>query len=322
LRDQTIVIDVWKILIYYAKCICQQMSVKLSEDDRLINAFLDSSSENGNIIHIEKKRHVVTKGLLYMTSGVFFVLLSWSIIAWLHNEFVTNSLIQFPTVIHTFGRLLDLLMGKNMFGETLFYHVYASLRRWLIGYGIAVIIGLTTGLILGYSSRLYQAGMVPVCILQMIPGLAWIPIAMLIFGLGDLSAIFIIGMTAIAPIILNVSTGIRQVPPVNVRVARMVGSSNLSLFFKVLLPYAVLDINNGLRIGMANAWRVLIAAEMVVGVAVGLGYSISQATYTIDYLTAFSCIIVICFIGLFVEKIFFAEIEKFARHRMGMEKEL
>jgi ABC-type nitrate/sulfonate/bicarbonate transport system permease component len=70
---------------------------------------------------------------------------------------------------------------------------------------------------------------------------------------------------------------------------------------------------------MANAWRMLIAAEMVVGVAVGLGYTISQSVYMIDYVTSFVCIILICIVGLFIDKVVFARIEEYAKKRLGTE---
>ena len=113
--------------------------------------------------------------------------------------------------------------------------------------------------------------MIPVYIMQMIPGLAWVPIAMLIFGLGETSTVFIILVTALPPIVINTAGGMRQVPPIYTRVARMSGRDSWALFSKVLLPGAALSIINGMRVGLANGWRVLIAAEMVVGVSVDWG---------------------------------------------------
>lgn len=291
-----------------------------SREDRILSSLLESRASNEYVIDVPKDRaYTWITNVVTFLIGILIVLLIWQGFSVLYNEYIGNSLISFPTPLEAFDRLFELLSGSNMFGLTIYDHVFASLKRWTIGYVISAVIGVLTGLILGYSPKLYSVGIIPVHILQMIPGLAWIPIAMLIFGLGDESAIFIIAMTAMAPIIINVSSGIRKAPPVIMRVANMVGSSRLSIFSNILIPYASLDIINGLRIGLANGWRVLIAAEMVVGVAVGLGFSISQATYVVDYVSAFVCIMVICAIGLFVEKVVFVSIEKYIRRRLGLE---
>ena len=172
---------------------------------------------------------------------------------------------------------------------------------------------------MGRSDRIYRLGTVPINILQMIPGLAWYPVCILLFGLGETSALFIISVAAISPIAISISAGLRRVPKVNLRVAQMCGKSRADTFLEVLLPFAAIDFINGIRIGMANAWRMLISAEMVVGVAVGLGYAIQIETAYLDYVTAFACIVLICIIGLIVDKLVLANIESYASRRLGME---
>ena len=136
---------------------------------------------------------------------------------------------------------------------------------------------------------------------------------------GETSALFIIAITAISPIALSISAGLRRVPAVNLRVAEMCGKSRSEVFSEVLIPFAALDFINGIRIGMANAWRMLISAEMVVGVAVGLGFAIQIETSYLDYVTAFACILLICIIGLVIDKLVLANIESYASKRLGME---
>ena len=126
-------------------------------------------------------------------------------------------------------------------------------------------------------------------------------------------------MTVISPIAFSISAGMRRVPEVNMRVARMSGKTTWDILLEVLIPFSVMDIIGGFRIGMANSWRMLIAAEMVVGVAVGLGYSINQTANMTNYPASFAGIIVICIVGLVIDKLIFANIEKMARNRMGME---
>jgi len=260
----------------------------------------------------------IAKGTIVFIIGISIIFAIWFALAWYYNSFQRHAL-AFPEPVETLKLMWSYLTGENMLRFSVYAHMSASVQRWVIGYVIAALIGIFIGMALGSSDRVYDVGMVPVNILQMIPGLAWIPVAFLLFGLGNNTAIFIIAMSAISPIAINVAAGIRRVPRVNIRAAQMVGLSKLQMFDRVLLPYAAVDIITGLRIGMANAWRMLIAAEMVVGVAMGLGYTISQSVYMLDYVTSFVCIIIICMIGLFIDKVVFARIERYAKERLGTE---
>jgi len=163
--------------------------------------------------------------------------------------------------------------------------------------------------------------MTPMTVLQLIPGLAWIPIALLLFGLGETSTIFMIFMTVLPAVAISTAAGIREAPPVYRRAASILGTSSVGMFFRVLLPAASLQMLNGLRIGLANGWRVLIAAEMIVGVGLGLGYVLVQARWTLDFEAAFVSILVICAIGLLIEKVLFSAAERRLRDRLGLEVE-
>ncbi len=218
---------------------------------------------------------------------------------------------EFPTPADCLARLLALLRGETLYGYSLRQHVLSSfLRRWLAGYALAVGFGLGLGLVVGVSRRLRDLVMPLAYMIQLIPGLAWIPIALLLFGIGNTATVFMIFVTALAPIIINTSGGLQAVPGIYLRAARMMGASWPRTFFQVMLPAAHPEVVNGLRIGFANGWRVLIAAEMIVGVGLGLGYTIIQARWSLDFEAAFVCIVLICAIGLLFEKVVFAAIER------------
>ena len=161
--------------------------------------------------------------------------------------------------------------------------------------------------------------MVPVSVYQMIPGLAWLPVAILLVGLGDDAAVFIIFAVSSMVITIGVSSGIRMVPEVMVNAAKMSGASGLTVFTRVLVPQAACSIINALRLGMSSAWRVLVAAEMIVGTGVGVGYSIQLTRDLLDYVGAFACITVICLLGLLIDRVILASIERWMRHRLGLE---
>ena len=120
-------------------------------------------------------------------------------------------------------------------------------------------------------------------------------------------------------ITIGVSSGIRMVPEVLVNAAKMTGANGAVIFCRVLAPQAAASIVNALRLGMSSAWRVLIAAEMVVGTGIGIGYSIELTRDLIDYVGAFACITIICLMGLLIDRVILASIERWMLHRLGME---
>ncbi len=265
-----------------------------------------------------QKKRILAKDALNAAIGIMAIVLIWWLLA---ETMMALRGAAFPTPWQTFSSLWGALGGADVNGHSIYGHTQSSLLRWGLGYVLAATVGILLGMAFGTMPRLHEVGMVAVYVLQMIPGLAWIPIAMLLFGLGEAATVFIIAVTAFPPIVINTAGGIRQVPPVHKRVALMSGKSDADVFRHVLLPGAALSIINGMRVGLANGWRVLIAAEMVVGVAVGLGYSIYQSRYNLDFTAAFVSIMVICIIGLTIEKVLFASLEGTVRHRLGLEEE-
>lgn len=255
---------------------------------------------------------------LRLFAGLLLGLGIWQVMALYMNS--NGSTLGFPYPLQTFERLGEYFFtGRSLYGHSIFEHILASIRRLLIAFGLASATGIVLGSILGYFNRIYQIGMVPVAVYQMIPGLAWLPVAILLFGLGDASAMFIIFAVSSMVITIGVSSGIRMVPDVLVNAAKMSGANGFTVFTQVLVPQAAASIVNALRLGMSSAWRVLIAAEMVVGTGYGMGYSIQLSRDLMDYVGAFSCITVICLFGLLVDRVVLAGIERWMRNRLGVE---
>ena len=285
--------------------------------DERIEESLDSSEGN----HITLSHSIPFKNVIddavTLIIGVLIVILIWWSVGSIYNTFFAHSML-FPMPDEVFDDLLSLMFGEKVFTYTIWQHIGASLERWTIGFLIAALIGSAIGFIVSLHPLIYKVLMIPVNILQMIPGLAWLPVVLILFGFGNDSAIFIVGVVAIAPIAINVSNGLRNVPKVNRRVAEMSELSRWDTFLEVLLPFSVLDIITGLRIGLGSSWRMIIAAEMVVGVMQGIGFTIKGASDTLDYTTAFACIIVICAIGLAIDRLFFNPVERYVRKRTGV----
>lgn len=255
----------------------------------------------------------------HIVLGALIGLLIWEGFALVFNA--SGSALGFPYPLDTFARLGEYLFeGRMLYGHTIYEHILASVRRLLVAFCLAAACGIALGSVLGYFGRIYPIGMVPVSIYQMIPGLAWLPIAILLFGLGDSAAVFIIFAVSSMVITIGVSSGIRMVPEVLVNAAKMMGAGGLAVFCRVLVPQAAASIVNALRLGMSSAWRVLIAAEMVVGTGIGVGRSIELTRDLLDYVGSFACITVICLVGLFIDRVLLASVERWMRHRLGVEE--
>ena len=151
-----------------------------------------------------------------------------------------------------------------------------SLVRVAVGYGAAVALGVPLGLWVGWSRNLATAINPVVQLLRPISPIAWIPVAIVFFGIGNLAPIFLVFLGAFFPIVVTTQNGVGAVPPMYLRAARNFGLSPAQLLRRVLLPAALPQILSGLRIALGIAWLVVVAAEMI-AVDSGLGYLIIDA---------------------------------------------
>jgi ABC-type nitrate/sulfonate/bicarbonate transport system permease component len=266
------------------------------------------------------RRRLSPSGLLIGVASLVIPLLLWWGVAALVTHLRKDLGMPFPTPLDTYHRLVELLRGKPLAEFTLYQHLTDSVRRWAIGFSLAMGLGVGLGLLFGWSRLLERISMPTVTILQLIPGLAWIPVAILLFGISERTTIFMITATSLAPIIINTTAGVKGVSESLVRAARMMGADNRTLFLRVLLPGSLPHLLSGLRVGFANAWRVLVAGEMVVGSGTGLGYSIIQARWNLDYTSAFVCVAIICLIGLVVERGLLLPLERRTVERWGLAR--
>src|SRR5213080_1741844 len=147
--------------------------------------------------------------------------------------------------------------------HSLLIAVIASLKRLLIGYIIAVALGILLGILLArftlFSDTLGKAIMA----LQTIPSIAWLPLTILWFGIGDLAIIFVVALGATWTMTLNTESGLRNVQPIYVSAAKMMGVKGFSLFTKVMIPASIPQIITGMRMAWSLAWRALLAGELI-----------------------------------------------------------
>ncbi len=263
------------------------------------------------------RRRLLWQGIALGLGAVALPLALWWAVAMVVTQMRH---VLFPTPYATLLRLAELVEGKPLNDVTIYRHVGDSIRRWALGFGLATVLGIGLGLLLGWSRWLQRLSMPTVTVIQLIPGLAWIPVAILLFGVCERATVFMIAVTAFAPIVINTTAGVRSVDEVFVRAARMMGANDRTLFARILFPGSLPHLLSGLRVGFANGWRVLVAGEMIVGTGTGLGYSIIQARWTLDYPGAFVCIAIICAFGLLVERGIMLPLERRTVERWGLAR--
>lgn len=160
--------------------------------------------------------------------------------------------------------------------HVLFTHIFASLYRVLLAVGVATALGVPLGLAMGWSPRFRRAVDPLLEFIRPIPPLAWIPLSILWFGIGDAQIVYIIFLAAFFPVVLNSMAGARDVDAYLVRAGLSLGARGGELFRTVVLPAALPQIFTGIRVGLGIGWMALVAGELIAAPS-GLGYMINNA---------------------------------------------
>ena len=203
---------------------------------------------------------------LALPLGVAVLLLA----AW-HGAVRISGSDLFPTPLEVLRGLIELVQRG-----LLLKYVVASLFRVTWGFGLAVLVGVPVGLVLGWFRVAYSAFNPFIQILRPISPIAWIPVAILWFGVKDTAPIFLIFLASVFPITVSAMAAVQNMQQVYLRAAQNFGLSGIPLFRRVILPAALPQIITGLRIALGVAWLVVVAAEMI-AVNSGLGYLIIDA---------------------------------------------
>lgn len=233
----------------------------------------------------------------------------WEIVAW--AEIFPRRL--FPTIEEVASSFVRLTAAG-----ILPHHALDTVIRLLSGFALAALIGVTIGVLMGRSRRAEDIFLPLVSICAPIPGLAYAPLFLLWFGLGNISAVLLVGFVSAFPILFNSWTGVKAVKEIWVRSAQSMGADDRRLFSHVILPGALPYILTGLRLGLAQAWRILVAVEMLAAVPWGLGWLIFGAREFLNTDVMLAGIAVIALIGLGLEKFVFQKIEDYTVVRWGM----
>lgn len=192
-----------------------------------------------------------------------------------------------------------------------------SLARLAIGYGISLVLGMVLGALIGRIRLLEETVGSLVLGLQALPSVCWIPLALLWFGLTDQAVIFVVVMGALFSITLGVDAGVKNTSPVYIKAARNMGARGFRLYTQVILPAALPAIINGLKQGWTFAWRSLMAGELLV-FTVSLGNLLETGRELNDASQIIAVMLVIVFIGVMIDSLIFAPLERRVRARWGL----
>ncbi|MBU0684737.1 MAG: ABC transporter permease [Thermoplasmatota archaeon] len=236
------------------------------------------------------------------------------ILAWWVFTLVTSIPPEFmPTPVDALFGIKELATERSLAS-----HIAASLARVFAGFGLALSVGVPLGLFLGLHPRVGKAIDPLIQLLRPVSPIAWIPLAILWFGIGSIPAVFIIFLTTVFPIIVSSAAAVLQTNPLLVRMASNFETSKRDMLLKVIFPSSFPQIIVSARISLGIAWVIIVAAEMV-GMQSGLGFLVLDSRNFLRTDLVVSTMVVIGAIGFVLDRSV-KLVEKSVRRRWGLEE--
>ncbi|MEW5790675.1 MAG: nitrate ABC transporter permease [Pseudomonadota bacterium] len=235
--------------------------------------------------------------LLPPVVGLFAFMAFWALVA-RQTEFL-------PAPDKTWAAALELFRdpfynnGPNDMG--IGWNLLASLKRVAAGFGLAALVGIPLGFLLGRFAVLHRAASPVISLLRPVSPLAWLPIGLAVFKAADPSAIFVIFICSIWPMVINTALGVASVPADYLNVARVLRLSEWKVFTKILLPASLPFVITGMKLSLGIAWLVIVAAEMLTG-GTGIGFWVWDEWNNLSMEHILIAIFVIGIVGLLLEQ--------------------
>ncbi len=219
----------------------------------------------------------------------------------------------FPSPVHVARRLWELGVDGMLWPS-----IRATLARMALGFSISAAIGLTMGLLMGVSRVINGCLRSLFLGLQTLPTAAWVPIALLLFGLSDRGIYFVIIMSSVAAVAIATSSGILNIPPLYLRAARTLGTPAYAMPYRVIIPAALPSIVTGIKLGWTLGWHGVVSAELIKS-SVGLGYLLYMGRELNDASQVLAIMVLTILFGLALDRFLFGRIEKGIRARWGLD---
>ncbi len=214
----------------------------------------------------EKRQKAICSAISVLS--VLTIILFWYLISWTNPELM-------PTPVETAKQLVNMITSPSG-GATLFEHVGASFTRVIIAYFIATVAGVLMGVGFGWS-KAFREYICPIFeLLRPIPPIAWIPLVIIWFGIGEASKIAIVFIGAFVPVVANTYSGMMQMDPIYEKAGKILGANRRETLFEIVIPASFPHILAGMKIALSQSWACVIAAEMIAAEK-GLGYLIVRS---------------------------------------------
>jgi NitT/TauT family transport system permease protein len=262
--------------------------------------------------HNEPPKRAMSDRTRSILRGAFAILIAAS----LYQAMAQSGLFQralVPTLPKVASTLFDMIMDGSML-----HHAAYTMYRMLVGFALAIVVGLPLGILMGRFRPIEHFFLPLTSALMPIPSLAWVPVFILWFGLGNSVAILIVFYAAMFPMVLNAWSGVRSVNQLWLRAAGAMGANEHALFWKVILPGASPFIITGLRQAFLRSWIAVVGAEMIAASDWGLGWVIYDAKEFLNADVMLASLAVIGLIGFAFERLVFGSIERATVQRWGM----
>jgi NitT/TauT family transport system permease protein len=241
-------------------------------------------------------------------AGIIAVLLLWQVMAYGYDlqQILPPPLVVARTIFDT----LTLSYQQHwLYGPNIYEHLTASLIRAVSGFAIAAGLAIPLGLLVGRSRGLREFVDPVIRSLYPIPGIAWIPLAILWFGLGNTAVIFVVVIAEFFPLYFNTEAGARNINPILVDAARCFGARRFTLFRRVILPASIPYIITGMRIALGGAWRMIVAAEMLAS-ETGIGSVLMESRFQFRANDLMMAMLLISVVGYATERLIVGTLEK------------
>lgn len=180
-----------------------------------------------------------------------------------------------PSPVRVLSTFINKFTNPNPDGATMLQHLGASLQVAMTGYVIGILVGVPLGILMAWNKRADMFIRPLFDLIRPIPGIAWIPVMIVMFGIGLLSKAMVIFLSSFTAMVINSYSGIKQTKAVHLWVGQTFGATRLQQLFRIAIPSALPMILTGLRVALGNSWGALVAAEMLAS-SRGLGFMIQQ----------------------------------------------
>src|SRR5436190_2728245 len=255
-----------------------------------------------------KRRRERLRKIIRGAIGVAVVLLVWQVMAVAYN---LQQILPPPLAVarNIFNTLTLNYEQRWLYGPNIYEHLLSSFARAISGFTIAAAFAIPLGLFVGRFVAVREYVDPVIRGLYPIPGIAWIPLAILWFGLGNTAVIFVVVIAEFFPLYFNTEAGARNINPVLVDAARCFGAKRLTLLRRVILPASIPYIITGMRIALGGAWRLIVAGEMLASQS-GIGSVLMESRYQFRATDLMMAMILISVVGYITERLIVGTLEK------------